>query len=190
MGIRLGQRMWRQLFQDRADTSASLQAQIRTMLVSAILDGHVPQESPLPSCRELAKELGVARNTVVFAYQQLVDEGYLIPRERSGYFVNAAILSGRVAQEVHPQTLTTTHPDWDSRFKFKPSAQRNIVKAPDWQRYDYPFNYGQCDPSLFPIADWRECCRQALSVLEIRGWSPDRFDADDPLLIEQIQKRF
>jgi GntR family transcriptional regulator/MocR family aminotransferase len=181
--------MWRQLFQDRTDTSASLQVQIRTMLVSAILDGHAPLESPLPSGRELAKELGVARNTVVFVYQQLVDEGYLISRERRGYFVNAEILKGRVAQTASAPMPATIQPDWDRRFRFEPSAQRNIVKAPDWQRYDYPFNCGQGDPSLFPVADWRECCKQALSVLEIRGWSSDHFDADDPLLIEQIQKR-
>jgi GntR family transcriptional regulator/MocR family aminotransferase len=42
---------------------------------------------------------------------------------------------------------------------------------------------------LFPVADWRECCRQALSVSDIRDVTPDRIDTDDPLLIEQIQAR-
>lgn len=189
MGIRLGQRMWRQLLPERTDMNVSLQAQIRTMLVSAILDQLIPAGSPLPSCRALAMELKVARNTVVFAYQQLVDEGYLISRERSGYFINPEIYKGRVTKEAHPGADPMAHLDWEGRFKFKPSTQRNIIKASDWQQYTYCFNYGQCDPSLFPIAEWRECCKQALSVLEVRGWVPDRFDADDPLLIEQIQTR-
>jgi len=61
---------------------------LRGNLVSAILDGHIPLNLPLPSSRELAKQLGIARNTVVLAYQHLIDENYLISEERRGYFVN------------------------------------------------------------------------------------------------------
>ena len=32
-------------------------------------------------------------------YQQLVEEGYLISRERSGHFVNPAMLKGRLGLE-------------------------------------------------------------------------------------------
>ncbi|TIN67000.1 MAG: aminotransferase class I/II-fold pyridoxal phosphate-dependent enzyme, partial [Mesorhizobium sp.] len=49
--------------------------------------------------------------------------------------------------------------------------------------------YGQFDPALFPTAEWRECNRMALAVLEIRNWASDMVDRDDPLLIEQIQAR-
>ncbi len=55
------------------------------------LDGRLGSDSPLPSCRRLAHALGVSRNTVVLAYQALTDEGFLISRERVGYFVNADI---------------------------------------------------------------------------------------------------
>ena len=185
---RLGQPGWGQLFRERAGPGISLQWQIREMFASAILDGRIPKGAPLPSCRELARDLGVARYTVVLAYEQLADEGFLFARERSGYFVRDEILSGRVPCAA-PQTKSGAGPDWDRRCKFKPSTQRNITKAEDWQRYDYPFLYGQLDPTLFPIADWRECCRQALSVLEIRGWASDKIDGDDPVLIEQIQTR-
>ncbi len=167
---------------------ASLQAQIRELLVDAILGGHMPGGSVLPSCRRLALQLGVARNTVVLAYQQLVEEGFLVARERSGYYVNADILAGRVAREpvapARPALL-----DWRRRLKFVPSAQRNIVKPKDWQRYPYPFIYGQFDPALFPVADWRECAREALSITAIHEWARDSIDRDDPLLIEQIHTR-
>ena len=78
----------------------SIQARIRGMLVSAILDARIPTGTPLPSCRKMAKTLGVSRNTVVLAYQGLVDDGYLTARERSGYFVNREMLEGR-AEAVH-----------------------------------------------------------------------------------------
>ncbi|MDP3895195.1 MAG: PLP-dependent aminotransferase family protein, partial [Mesorhizobium sp.] len=51
------------------------------------------------------------------------------------------------------------------------------------------FVYGQFDPALFPTAEWRECNRMALAVLEIRNWAADMVDQDDPALIEQIQAR-
>ena len=44
-------------------------------------------------------------------------------------------------------------------------------------------------PSDPPVADWRDCCRQALSISDIQDVTPDRIDIDDPLLIEQIQAR-
>ncbi|MGE0611674.1 MAG: GntR family transcriptional regulator, partial [Hyphomicrobiales bacterium] len=72
----------------------SLQSQIRELLVSAILGGQIPPEDRLPSSRQMARRLGVSRNTVVLAYQTLIDDGYLVARERSGYSVNDKILAG------------------------------------------------------------------------------------------------
>ena len=67
---------------------------MRQMLVSAILSGHLPPGAPVPSSRHLADHLRIARNTVVFAYQQLVSEGYLVSRERSGHFVSDSVMQG------------------------------------------------------------------------------------------------
>ncbi len=63
------------LFNLPSDGAGSLQSRIRRMIIGAILDGQLPEDSPLPSCRALARRLGVARNTVVLAYQGLVDAG-------------------------------------------------------------------------------------------------------------------
>ena len=181
--------MWERLFRLSRGRKVSYQRQLREMIVSAILDDKLPLDLPLPSSRELARHLGVARNTVVLAYQQLIDEGYLVARERSGYYIDKTMLEGRV--RVEPLLPDGEHPapDWQRHIKFHPSRQRNIVKPPDWKKYPYPFLFGQLDPGLFPVADWRECCRQALSVSDIQEVTPDRIDADDPLLIEQIQAR-
>ena len=167
----------------------SYQRQLREMIVTAILDKKLPLEVPLPSSRELAKHLGIARNTVVLAYQQLIDEGYLVSRERSGYYIDQTLLGGRVTHHQIQPRSDKIQPDWDRHIKFRPSQQRNIVKPVDWQSYSYPFLFGQLDPKLFPVSDWRECCRQALSVSDIQDVTPDHVDTDDPLLIEQIQAR-
>jgi GntR family transcriptional regulator / MocR family aminotransferase len=184
--------MWERLLQLSADSRMSLQAQIRQMLVSAILNGHLVGNVAVPSSRELAERLRIARNTVVLAYQQLVDEGYLLSRERSGYYVNPAVLSGRASHQDRPglKPGNAAGPDnWAKRFRIRPSDQRNIAKAADWQSYKYPFIGGQFDPSLFPTSDWRECCIKALSVMEIRDWAPDLIARDDAFLIEEIQTK-
>lgn len=177
------------LFHLNREESTSIQTQIREMLVSAILGGQLSSGMPLPSSRQMAKSLGVSRNTVTLAYQGLVDDGFLNSRERSGFYVNPEILAGR-AESVDPVPSVPGHaPDWETRLELRPSRQRNIEMLPDWLSYPYPFIYGQVDLSLFPIADWRECTRQALSRQSMGAWISDTRGADDPMLVEQIRTR-
>ena len=60
--------LWNQLIHLTFKSRVSLQAQIREMLVTAILEGQIPLGAALPSTRVLARKLGVARNTVALAY--------------------------------------------------------------------------------------------------------------------------
>jgi GntR family transcriptional regulator/MocR family aminotransferase len=179
---------WGVLFRRFAPSQRSLQVQIRQMIVAAIEERRLVGNARMPSSRELALSLGVARNTVVLAYRQLVDEGFLESRERSGYFVSDLDLVG-ASPHARARPLAGSHagPDWPDRFELTPSRQRNIVKRLDWLRYPFPFLYGQFDPSLFPTNDWRESARGALSVLEIQNWARDLIDGDDPELIDQLR---
>ncbi len=181
------------LFHLDRDSQATLQQQVREHLVSAILGGFLPKDKPLPSCRSLAKNLNVARNTIVLVYDELVSDGYLTSRERSGYYVNPQFTTGGIeANKTIPATPADTDVvkmDWRQRLKVNPGHQPNASQSHSWQSYQYPFVYGQLDTSLFPIDNWRKCWRDAVSVQAIRDWSSDRYDSDDPLLIEQLQKR-
>ncbi len=175
------------LFHLRRGEAASLQAQIRELLVNAILSGQLNGGEPLPSSRKMADNLEVSRNTVVLAYQDLVDDGYLIARERSGYYVNAEIAGQAVPMPETAPGDDADHPDWTARFRVRPSRQDNIRKTMDWPSYPYPFVYGQVDQQLFPLAAWRECARQALGRRAMDAWTGDRQVHDDPMLIEQIR---
>ena len=178
--------LWERLFERESAPNLSLQGRVRQMLVSAILSGHLPPGAPVPSSRHLADHLRIARNTVVFAYQQLVSEGYLVSRERSGHFVSDSVMQGIRRTPRGPWRAATTTAADDARPRagtsdcVSPSLQRNIVKPRDWQKQPYPFVYGQFDQDLFPTAEWRECCIKALSVLDIRSWAPDLITHDDP----------
>src|SRR5206468_8336318 len=70
--------------------ATSLQQQLRTGFKGLIQCGALRGGQPLPSSRVLADDLGVSRNTVMAAYDQLVEEGFLESRVRSGLFVSAA----------------------------------------------------------------------------------------------------
>jgi len=194
VATRIADVMWKQFFDRFGAEGTSLQAQIRQMMVSAILDRMLPLNAPIVSSRKLASELGVGRNTVVLAYQQLADEGYIVARERSGYYVNPDVLEGHLGPETKgiqgaPEEDESVGVDWEKRLHINPSQQRSIVKEENWQKYPYPFLYGQFDATLFPTANWRECCMQLLSVMEIRDWAPDLISGDDSSLIEQIRER-
>lgn len=185
---RIDHASWDRLFARTAETGRPLQARLREMVVAAIGDGWLSAETPLPSSRELARKLGVARNTVLLAYQQLVDDEVLEARERSGYFVRPTVRAPVSTDGAAPPQNGGAGA-WPGRFAVRPSGQRNIAKPVDWLNFPYPFVYGQFDPTLFPINDWRECARQALSVLEIHGWAADLVDQDDPELVDQIRAR-
>ena len=172
----------------KRNENASLQMQIREALVAAILDGQLTRDEPVPSTRKMAKSLGVSRNTVVLAYQGLLDDGYLAARERSGYFVGDKAFDG-AAPRLRIAKPSRGSVDWSSRILKHPGAQENISKPLDWQSYAYPFIYGQVDHNLFPIAEWRDCARQALGKRWLGTWTNDTWAFDDPLLVEQIRRR-
>ena len=64
-----------------------LYAQLYEAIRADILSGSLPGGEKLPSKRALAEHLSLSKITVETAYAQLLGEGYLTSRERSGYYV-------------------------------------------------------------------------------------------------------
>jgi GntR family transcriptional regulator/MocR family aminotransferase len=56
-------------------------------LRQGILSGTLPAGTRLPPTRVMAEEIGVARQTVVLAYERLAAEGYVRARTGSGTYV-------------------------------------------------------------------------------------------------------
>ncbi len=177
------------LFSLDRNAKKSLQAQIREYLVTAILEGHLKAGEKMPSTRRLSKHHSVSRNTVVLVYQGLHDDGYLTSSERSGYYVAETMMAVPKVSGEPRHVAENGGIDWKQRIQKSPALQRNIIKPADWQAYPYPFVYGQPDPSLFPITDWRNCAFKVLGKKWLDMWSADTFDHDDEMLVEQIRTR-
>ena len=103
-----------------------------------ILRGKVTAGEKLPSKRALAENLGVSVITVQRALEQLLAEGYIVSKERSGYFVG----------DVTP-TKTQKKKDY-------------IQKAKESENYKIDFVKGSAPASLFPFATWARLIRAVL----------------------------
>jgi GntR family transcriptional regulator/MocR family aminotransferase len=169
------------------NAGVSLQSQIRQRLIEHILSGQFLPGQRLPSSRQLAQRLGVARNTALLAYQALIEEGHVIARPRSGLYLNESL--GRLPHaevRIGGPARSAPRTDW-ARHLHQRDAPSPVATGPaDWQAYAYPFIEGCFDRSLFPRLEWRQASRAALTPRQIERWSADAEDADDPQLIREI----
>ncbi len=166
----------------------SLRDQICEAVSSAITTRALAHDRPLPSCRALAAQLDVSRNTVFAAYNRLIDLGLLVSRDRSGYYINPATQS-LLAPVSDGATADVLDDELTAPVDFGPSNLIPIDNPTDWASYQYPFLYNQIDPNLFPVDAWRECSRQALGRKDMPVWTGDAVETDSPRLIEQLRQR-
>ncbi len=171
-----------------SDSKLGLQAQIRQKLVESIHLGIFKPGTRLPSSRKLAEQLGVARNTVVIACQQLVAEGLLTSRARSGLYVARRLAAPAYSPHAPGERGSITGP-WQQWLKSR--ANPDIARIAPADARDYPFCFldGQFDTSLFPVAEWREAGRYALGSGDIGVWSAATGGLDDPMLIEELRTK-
>ncbi|GAD78421.1 PLP-dependent aminotransferase family protein [Vibrio ezurae] len=175
------------------DNKRSLQEQVREYLVKGILEGVFSVDEALPSCRKLSSQLKVSRNTVSLVYEALLDDGYLISKPRSGYYLSEKYRFRQ--QEVEDELdhfeadNPPSAPNWAKRLKISTDRFPRIVKPSHWSCYQYPFIYGQPSINDFPLAQWRESTRKVIADPNDHGWLCDKVDKDVDLLVEQIRTR-
>jgi GntR family transcriptional regulator/MocR family aminotransferase len=130
-------------------------------LRGAILDGRLAAGTPLPATRPLAQALGLARNTVVAAYDLLVAEGYALPRPRGT--ARVADLSARrtVRRARQPPADARVAEPW--RAPFPRDAPRTGLPARSFRK-------GVPEHRFFPHDAWRR-----LSAQTLRAWSKQPF---------------
>lgn len=104
---------------DDESSAAPLYRQIYAAIRRAILCGEFNRGMRLPATRLLAKHLGVARMTVVNAYEQLLAEGYLEGKTGAGTYV-AATLPEEMLQIAN-----------DSSLRHKALPAREVTTSPD-----------------------------------------------------------
>lgn len=129
----------------------SLDHQLYRLLQTAILSGRLAAETKLPSSRSLAKELGLARNTVIQAYDQLSAECYVQPSLGSGTYV-ADTTPDRIDGALLRSRTESTR---KQRKKLSKRGER-LIRMAGWAGgYEWgPFLPGVPDILEFPIKIW------------------------------------
>lgn len=169
----------------------SLQDQIRRRIVERVAVGTLAPMQKLPSTRALARQLKVSRNTVAAAYQRLVADGHLEARPRSGIYVSGARHGAPRREDLRAagQPTPVEPPVWKRRLAGARPVESLMSVPPDWQQFPFPFVGSQLDHSLFPVAEWREAGRLALSGAEIDDWAVDTANADDGKLLQEVRSK-
>src|SRR5215475_1720949 len=78
------------------EATGPLHRRVYLALKAKIRDGGLGPAARVPSTRAFARDLGVSRNTVMLAYEQLAAEGYLVSRQRGTTSV-AGVVPSRIA---------------------------------------------------------------------------------------------
>ena len=105
-----------------------------------IISGKIKSNEQLPSKRALANHLSIGLITVANAYEQLITEGYIVAKERVGYFV----------QEL-PEDIIKKNQEKNEETKEEPEHE-----------YFADFMANRISLKLFPISIWNQMLRQAL----------------------------
>lgn len=180
--------MPRTLIEVRRDADEPLYRQIRRAIEHGIANGLMQDHLPLPSSRELARELGLSRNTVTTAYQELIAEGFIESRPRSGLFVNPEMRAFCVSDGLAVDDVA--HVNWAARIPARDDDPLpHSTKVDDWYRYPYPFIVGQVAPDAFPRLAWARALRSALEPPHVHFSLRDAVSAEDPFLLDMLCRR-
>ena len=138
----------------------------------ALAAGRALPGEALPSLRELAAELGVHRNTVIAALEELKAEGWIVGEERRALRVAATLPVDyfRAGPESARTPARAARPHrwaWARRVRLQPFAPPAGVR--------YNFESGIPDYSLFPLREFRSHVADAL-----RRARPALLDYGDP----------
>ena len=171
-------------------SNVSLQDQLCERISLEIVAGRISTGTRLPSCRALAKQMGIARNTAITAYQRLIADGLVMATPRSGYFVDPSADPSAWHEQSSVQTVSGV-PGILRRHRprFFPASHRVISRPWDWATSPYPFVCNQLDPKEFPMSDWRRCSAWALSRMLAATTTSDHLYADCAELVDQLVTR-
>jgi GntR family transcriptional regulator / MocR family aminotransferase len=132
----------------------------------AITEQVLPSGSRLPSTRSLADDLSVSRNTILAAFDQLLDEGYVAAKTGSGTYVS-------YKQTDAFYKLTESLAKNNDTIKLLKSednlgiSRRGLTASDSANSHEIqPFTPGEDDYSRFPIALWRRLLNRHWRALD------------------------
>ncbi|TWV95632.1 PLP-dependent aminotransferase family protein [Chitinophaga pinensis] len=161
-------RPWQLEIQLDPKSEKAIYLQIADAIIKDIHSGRLKAGDALPGSRNLAQLLNVNRNTVVEALNVLINEEWVVSRERKGIFVSAVLPSPGVKNR-----------------DLQPAAQKPDNPA----RYHIHFDDGHPDSKIAPIAELARAYRQIFNRKarwQMMGYADEYGDTDFRKAIVQM----
>src|SRR5262245_6201436 len=162
---------------DRTNATPLFQ-QIYLQIRSAIISRTLAPGLRLPSTRGLASRLRVARASVISAYEQLLAEGYIAGRARSGTFISSDLPTSEPRVPRRAVVAPAARPPVSVRFE----AFEHVRSFPA-ESDAAPFNMGRTRVDARTAETWR-----ALTTRAVRSLSPIHLGYSDPQGLAQLRE--
>ncbi|AMD00594.1 HTH-type transcriptional regulatory protein GabR [Halomonas chromatireducens] len=142
--------------------------------------GRLVSGQRLPSTRQLAQELGLGRNTVLAAFDQLLAEGFLVTRQGPGTFV------ADLPFQHEPTADTASSPSAvDGRVNLSTRGTALLAYCPAQQGRHPAFVPGVPALDRFPHARWQRLVRRHLQHMPM-DWLAYQVQGGVPSLREAL----
>lgn len=137
---------YKSLIQVDRNASVTLYIQVCNIFISLITNGTLRPSDILPSSRVLAALIGINRNTVKLAYEELISQGWAESIERKGVFVlsRLPVLSKRILPEANKNNTTQAAFIWTNNFE-------NAIPGENFQKAMLTIDDGFPDVRLAPV---------------------------------------
>lgn len=120
--------------------------QLYEYIKDEIRSGRMEYNNKLPSKRKLSAYLNISQNTIQTAYDQLIEEGYIVALPKKGFFVSQI--------------------DNILNIDLK-SANANIEENVQKDILEYDFSYHGVDHESFPFSIWRRLTKEAINEYDL-----------------------
>ena len=131
--------------------------QLKEYLKEQILGGIIQAGERLPSTREMASALLLSRNTVIQAYQDLEEEGFIETVPGQGSFVGAVAVESGTTTRLPWNQLTTAYAAEAVRLDIEKSELK-------WERGMISFKSIAPDGKLFPTEDFKRAFQNRFAL--------------------------
>lgn len=143
----------------RLNDSEPIYIQIKNYIGDMISKGLIPDNSKLPSTRELSQLLQVSRNSIVLTYEELKSEGLIYSVSGKGTFVNSKNKSSNTTWSLNWDCLENTYS--------KKANELDIIKSEiPWSSNLISFKSISPDGDLF---DMEELKKSFLNRISLEG---------------------
>jgi DNA-binding transcriptional MocR family regulator len=137
---------YKSLIQVDRNATVTLHIQVCNIFISLITNGTLQPSDILPSSRILAELIGINRNTVKLAYEELISQGWAESIERKGVFVLSR-LPARSKTILHEASKNNSPQEafiWTNNFK-------NALPSENFQKTALTIDDGFPDVRLAPV---------------------------------------